>query len=107
MIVDDIITARCAVEGTDLSNLLVTVRAIDPKGPPHNPVIILGKYESPPEDGIQDLFVMSVRAYGGSQPVETEFIVKYEWKEFRDAAPWIKGLRLHCASGALYLPIED
>jgi len=107
MIVDDILTARCAVEGTDSPSLVVTVKAIDPQGPPRNPRIIPGRYESPPKDGIQDLFVLADSVGLGGQPAETEFTVNYEWKGFRDEAPWLKAVRVHCASGALILPVEN
>lgn len=105
-IVEDIVSARCGVEPADPSSLAVIVEALDSQGQPRNPVAILGKYESPPKDGIQDVFVLAVPSRGG-QPAANRFIVKHTWKRFREEAPWLKGVRVHCAAGALVLPVED
>ncbi|WP_435009024.1 hypothetical protein P12x_000270 [Tundrisphaera lichenicola] len=105
-IVEDIISADCIVKQNDPPSLIVTVTAIDPKGLPQNPRIVPGVYKSPPEDGIQDLFVLAVPA-GPGQPAETKFTVKHVWDGFRKKAPWLKGVRVHCASGALLLLVQE
>ncbi|WP_169979287.1 hypothetical protein [Tautonia rosea] len=104
-VVKDIIRAECAVEPTDPPSLSVTVTAIDPRALPQHPRIIPGKYESPPDDGIQDFFVVAVPAEGG-QPTETEFTVKDTWNRFRDEAPWLRGIRIHGAEGAITLLVQ-
>lgn len=105
-IVEDIIEARCAIDPADPSSLTITVDAVDSHAPPRDPAAILGRYEMPPKDGIQDVFVLAI-PQGGGQPVESKFTVKHTWKRFREEAPWLKGIRVHCAAGALVLSVED
>lgn len=104
-IVEEIIEARCTVDPADPSSLTIAVNALDSHAPPRDPAAILGKYEVPPRDGIQDVFVLAIPSEGG-QPAESKFTVKHTWKRFREEAPWLKGVRVHCAAGALILPVE-
>ena len=106
-VVKDFIKVDCVIDATDPTTLVVTANVVDTHGPPSKPRMILGKYDSPPEDGIQDLFVLAIPAPRGGQPAESVVVVKHAWKGFRTEAPWLKGIRVHCASGMVTLAIKE
>ncbi len=103
---DDFYDVSWSIDHANDSNLVVLVEAIDPRGEPRNPKIIPGRYEIPPEDGIQDLFVMAEPAWPGPK-TWTKYTVKYIWKDFRKDAPWVKGIRVHSGVGPVVWAIGD
>ncbi len=52
-------------------------------------------YVIPPKDGIQDFYLMATRPAGGAATVISTVEAKYEWKQYMQEAPWIKGFRVH------------
>jgi len=103
--IKDFYDVRCATDPADDRNLVVRVEAIDPQGEGRSAKIIPGCYETPPEDGIQDLFVVAEPA-GIGRLSRTKYKVEYNWKNFRKDAPWIKGIRVYSGVGVVVWPIE-
>lgn len=99
--VADIIRADCTVEPTDPPTLTVTVCAVDPTGLYREPRLLRAAYDTPPRDGTQDYFLLAIPPGELSQRAEKEFTVKHLWVGFREAAPWLKAIRVHGSQGAV------
>jgi len=56
--------------------------------------LIRAVYANPPEDGIQDYFLMIVRVDGPGDGT-TETSARNTWVAYKKEAPWLKGIRVH------------
>jgi len=56
-------------------------------------------HESPPKDGIQDFFLMAA-PYDGESARNT-VVGSYSWDAATRDAPWLVGIRIHGADGAV------
>lgn len=61
--------------------------------------LVRAVYVQPPEDGIQDYFLMSVPPDGPAIQVISAVSATDTWKSYKTEAPWLKGIRVH-GSGA-------
>lgn len=100
-LVDDVIRVDVKVEPTDPSRLVVSAIVVDPTGLYKDPKLIRAVYETPPEDGFQDFFVLATPPTQTSQTERISLTVKSSWDRFREAAPWLRGARVHGRLGAV------
>jgi len=103
---DDLYNVACTLDPKNSDNLVLTVDAVDPRGEPRRARIISGAYAEPPDDGVQDFFVVAEPSPAG-QPVRTTYRVDYLWESFRRRAPWLRGVRVHSGPGPVVIKVED
>ncbi len=70
--------------------------------------LVRAVYVQPPEDGIQDYFLMSVPPEGPAIQVISSVSASDTWKGYKQEAPWIKGIRVHgSGEGIVVKPLRE
>lgn len=94
-IVNTILHVDFAVEEIDPPNLVVTVTGQVPAAGYDKVRLVRANYAAPPEDGIQDYFLLAVPPSDKAGQVLSEVQASDKWTDFMKAAPWLKGIRVH------------
>jgi hypothetical protein len=94
-VVAKILKVEHAEQETAPPNLTVTATGQVSSGGFTKPTLLRATYVTPPEDGIQDYFLVAVPPSGPAIQVISEVKASDTWKGFRKEAPWIKGIRVH------------
>ena len=76
-------------------NLVVTAVGQVNTGGYTKPRLLRAVYATPPEDGIQDYFLLVVPPSGFVTQVISEVKASDTWKGYAKEAPWLKGIRVH------------
>src|ERR1700677_2588933 len=94
-IVAKILKVELAEQDIEPPNLIVTVTGQVNTGGYTKPRLVRAIYAKPPEDGIQDYFLMAVPPDGIAAQIISEVKASDTWKSFTKEAPWLKGVRIH------------
>jgi hypothetical protein len=94
-IVKKILKVEFAVQEIAPPNLVVTVTGQVPTGGYQKAKLVRVRYETPPEDGIQDYILFAVPPAGFATQVISEVKGTDVWKGYTKEAPWLKGIRVH------------
>lgn len=76
-------------------NLLVTATGQVPTGGYTKVRLERAVYVTPPEDGIQDYFLIALPPSKPATQVVSTVKATNRWKGYMQEAPWIKGIRIH------------
>jgi hypothetical protein len=94
-IVGKILKVEYAEQESHPPNLVVTAVGQVPTGGYSKPALLRAIYKMPPEDGIQDYFLVAVPPSGPATQVISQVKASDQWKGYTKEAPWIKGIRVH------------
>ena len=94
-IVKKILNVDLAVEQSDPPNLVVTATGQVPTAGYGNVRLVRANYAAPPEDGIQDYFLLAAAPPTRAAEALSEVQASDKWANYAKAAPWLKGIRVH------------
>ena len=101
-IVGKILSVEIAIEKIDPGNLVVKVVGQVPTDGYTKPMLLRAVYAKPPEDGIQDYFLLATPPAGIAAQVVSKVNASDTWKEYDRGGTWVKGVRVHgVGSGAV------
>jgi hypothetical protein len=63
--------------------------------------VLRAQYDVPPSDGIQDIFVLVYPITKSNASGKSEVAHQYKWMHCTRDAPWLRGVRVHSANGAI------
>lgn len=94
-IVKTILHVDFAVQERDPPNLVVTVTGQVPAAGYDKVRLVRATYATPPEDGIQDYFLLATPPSDKASLVLSEVQASDKWTDYLTCAPWLKGIRVH------------
>lgn len=92
-IVGEIVEIEYVEEEIKPPNLVVTATGKVPTAGYTKPTLLRVSYDTPPDDGIQDYFLLATPPSGPAAQVVSKVKATNTWKGFE--ASWIKGIRVH------------
>jgi hypothetical protein len=98
-IVGKIVSVEIAVEDIDPGNLVVKVVGQVPTGGYTKPTLLRAVYAKPPEDGIQDYFLLATPPDGIAAQIVSKVNASDTWKAYDKGGTWVKGMRVHGVGG--------
>jgi hypothetical protein len=100
-LVGKILNVDTKVQVSDPPNLIVAVTGQVTTGGYTKPRLLRAVYATPPEDGIQDYFLLAIPPDGIAAQVISEVKASDSWKAYTKEAPWLKGVRVHGVNGGV------
>ena len=94
-IVAKILKVETLVEESAPPTLVVNVHGRVPTGGYSNITLVRAVYTQPPQDGIQDYFLLATPPTGIATQALVEVKASHRWKGYSKEAPWLKGIRVH------------
>jgi hypothetical protein len=94
-VVNKILHVGFAEEESDPPNLVVKVTGQVPTAGYGKVRLVRANYANPPEDGIQDYFLLAIPPSDAAAQVISEVDASDKWVGYRKVAPWLRGVRIH------------
>jgi len=83
------------IEESNPPNLVVTATGQVPTGGYTKTRLLRATYTTPPDDGMQDYFLLAVPPGGIAPQIVSKVSASNTWKAYTKEAPWLKGIRVH------------
>lgn len=101
VVVPVIVEVTYDIQVSQPPNLIVKAVGEVPTAGYTEPTLTRVVYVMPPADGIQDYHFTAVKPGGIVPQVVTKINATDTWKAYTEAAPWIKGVRIHGIDGGV------